>query len=61
MVVGDDGGPGARLHTATTDTGEFLALALRTYAADGSLVLSIAPDPERLPARLAAEGISRST
>lgn len=59
-VVPDDGTPGARRHTATTDTGEFLELALATYAADGSLVLSIAPDPDRLAARLIAEGVTLS-
>ncbi|MFN8097433.1 MAG: TIGR03089 family protein [Dermatophilaceae bacterium] len=61
MVVVTGGTPGERVHTATTDAGDFLRLALRTYAADGSLVLSIAPDPARLPARLDAEGVSRST
>lgn len=55
------GGPGPRLHTATTDTAGFLRLALVTYAADGSLVLSIAPDPARLAARLAAEGATDVT
>ncbi|HPF80959.1 TIGR03089 family protein [Nostocoides australiense] len=51
---------GARVHTATRDVGEFLQLAIGAYAADGSLVLSIGPDPARLPGRLRTEGVSES-
>ncbi|MEI2777439.1 MAG: TIGR03089 family protein [Tetrasphaera sp.] len=62
-VVPDDEQPGARVHTTTSDTAGFLRLALSTYAADGSIVLSItpgdAPEPGALAARLAAEGVTR--
>lgn len=58
IVVPADGQPGARVHTCGTDTAAFLRLALGTYAADGSLVLSIAPDADALAARLAAEGVT---
>ncbi len=51
------GAPGLRVHTATTDLGAFLRTAIAAFATDGSLVLSIDPDPEALPARLAADGV----
>lgn len=48
---------GARVHTATGDTAEFLDLALATLAGDGSVVLSIG-EPSDLPARLRAEAVT---
>jgi uncharacterized protein (TIGR03089 family) len=51
----------ARWHTTTTDTGEFLRLALSVLAADGSLVLSRGtPGDEVLARRLTGEGVTRS-
>ena len=60
------GTPGARVHlTASRTAGglataDFLALLVATYAADGSLVLSLDPDPQALAARLDAEGATES-
>jgi len=51
----------ARVHTATDDTAAFLRLALSTWAADGSLVLTRGePDPTVLAPRLLAEGVTGS-
>lgn len=48
--------PRPRRHTDGTELAAFLRLLCRTYAEDGSVVLSIAADPALLPARLASEG-----
>ena len=51
-----------RVHTASGDTAAFLRLALTTWAADGSLVVTRgAPDASVLQARLAAEGVTGRT
>ena len=50
---------GTRVHTTDTAPGDFLHLLLRTYASDGSLVVSRSPDPQKLAARLAAEGVTQ--
>ena len=43
----------------TTDTAQFLLLALATFAADGSVVLSRGrPEPGTLAARLTSEGVT---
>jgi uncharacterized protein (TIGR03089 family) len=48
-----------RVHTATGDTAAFLRLAVATWAADGSLVVTRGePDASVLQARLAAEGVT---
>jgi uncharacterized protein (TIGR03089 family) len=48
-----------RVHTATTDTAAFLQLALRVWAADGSLVVTRgAPQASVLEARQASEGVT---
>ena len=48
-----------RVHTATTDTAAFLRLALTTWAAGGSLVVTRGdPGAAALAARLAAEGVT---
>jgi uncharacterized protein (TIGR03089 family) len=60
LVPAPEGGP-QRVHTATGDTAAFLRLALATWAADGSLVLTRGvPDAEVLAARLTAEGVTAS-
>ena len=48
-----------RVHTMTTDTAAFLALALRALAGDGSLVLTRGQPAEGvLDSRLASEGVT---
>ena len=49
---------GARVHTTDSVPANFLHLLLSAYAADGSLVLSRNADPQKLPDRLAAEGVT---
>ncbi|HYN66463.1 MAG TPA: TIGR03089 family protein [Ornithinibacter sp.] len=52
-------GGAPRVHTTTADTAAFLRLALATWAADGSLVVTRGtPDTAVLDARLAAEGVT---
>ncbi|MGB7820174.1 MAG: TIGR03089 family protein, partial [Ornithinibacter sp.] len=48
-----------RVHTTTRDTADFLALALRVIADDGSIVLTRGhPGEAALESRLAAEGVT---
>ncbi|NYG07660.1 uncharacterized protein (TIGR03089 family) [Phycicoccus badiiscoriae] len=50
---------GVRIHTATEDLRTALELALATWASDGSIVLSLGPEPASGRAeRLASEGVT---
>jgi len=52
-------GAAPRVHTTTPDTADFLALALRVLAEDGSIVLTRGhPGEAALESRLAAEGVT---
>jgi uncharacterized protein (TIGR03089 family) len=60
LVPERTGGP-ERVHTSTTDTAQFLRLALDTWAGDGSLVLTRGvPTEQALASRLTAEGVTRT-
>ncbi|MGL5864968.1 MAG: TIGR03089 family protein [Dermatophilaceae bacterium] len=60
LVLAPDPGPAApRVHTSTRDTAAFLRVAVDTWAAGGSVVLTRGEPPvERLESRLRAEGVT---
>ena len=59
LVAPTPAGRAQRVHTATSDTAAILRLALTTWAADGSLVVTRgAPGAAVIQARLAAEGVT---